>query len=124
MYMDRIQDYKEALEFTKSKPEDWGITNEHQVEVFTNAYWAACSYVGGLENTMSDNEEDSDWYQNAEKALNNGPQIREVVYSDCMNGYYGAGIEGPANGIQKHMRFAGKAWTQQVIDKIVTRMGY
>lgn len=124
MDITRIQDYKEALEFSKLSKDELGITDEHKAEVFTNAYWAACSYIGGLENTMSDNDEDSDWYKNAEEALKKPEQIRGIVYSECLHGYYGAGIEGPSRYGQTHMRFAGKKWTVDVIDKIVSSMGY
>ncbi len=119
----RISEYKEACKYVPAVV----CENEHQQEMFTNAYFAACDIIGGLENTFYDYDADDPEYISAKKYLSNHEQLTADIYFEATSSFYGAGyVSGGtrAKEIVKSYRFAGKEWTEKVIEAIVKSMGY
>lgn len=100
------------------------IANERQAEILANMYYAGCSYIGGLENTISDCCEDDSWYINAKKALDNHDHLVGTVRDMCMDGYYGLGLDGPQRAYQKHYKFEGNEFIDKCAEAVVQAMGY
>lgn len=100
------------------------IANERQAEILANMYYAGCSLIGGLENTISDCDPEDSWYINAEAMLKNHDKLVAQVYNDCLNGFYGCGIEGPQRAYQKHYNFAGNEFIEKCAEAVVQAMGY
>lgn len=119
----RISEYKEACRYVPTVV----CENEHQKEMFANAYYAACNIIGGLENTFYDYEEDDPEYISAKESLGNHEQLTDVIYIEATSAFYGVGfVSGGAKAkeIVKSYRFAGKDWTVRTIEEIVKSMGY
>lgn len=98
--------------------------NAHQKAVFTNCYYAACEYIGGLENILQDYAKDDEEYINAEEELSNHEALVQYVFASAKRRIYDCGFSGPGNDSQKHYRFAGKAFTMNACEEIVKAMGY
>lgn len=98
--------------------------NAHQKAVFTNAYFAACDIVGGIENTLLDYPEDHEEYKNAQEFLNDYDTLYHYVFHEATHGEYGCGFAGPGTDAQKHYRFAGKQFTLDCVTEILKAMGY
>lgn len=123
MTRDRMVEYKEACKYVPNVKCD----TDHQKEMFTNAYFAACDLIGGLENTLYDYPEDDPEYIEAQTYLNKHDNIVNDIYNQTNNALYGAGYccySDNAKTIAKHFRFAGKEWTRNAIEEIVKSMGY
>lgn len=119
----RLNEYKEACRYVP----DVVCENDHQKEAFTNAYYAACDIIGGLENTFYDYDESAPEYIAAKEYLSNHEQLATDIYVESTSAFYGAGrVSGGARAkeIVKSYRFAGKEWTKKVIEVIVMSMGY
>ena len=116
-------DKREYAEARKAVP-TVKVTNEHQKAMFTNAYFAACDIIGGIENTTYDYPENSQEYQDAVEYLKNHNQIVSDIYDAAITREFGAGYNGPAGAMVKHFRFAGKEFTMSAIEEIVKSMGY
>lgn len=71
--------------------------------------------IGGLENQMMDNEEGSEEYEEA-KAMLNHDMLFDAFYSDIM-------AETKRNA-KSHLRFAGKGFIEDRIEKALERNGY
>lgn len=67
-------------------------------------------YVGGLENGMMDYEIGSDEYESCKSTLENHDMLKKVVYVETI---------GRANqmGYAKHIKFAGKEFLMERIEK-------
>lgn len=119
MYRPRTELY-EAQQFVKSiKPKD-----DRQREILANMYYAGCSFIGGLENTLSDYYEDDPEYINAQATLKNHDELVNEIEYMGQYGYYGCGIEGPQQAYQKHYTFAGKDYIRKCAEEVVKFMGY
>ena len=101
------------------KPKD-----SRQAEILANMFYAACSFIGGLENTLSDYDEEDEEYINAKNTLSDKDYVRSEVKYLCMDGFYGCGIEGPQRAYQKHYNLAGNEFIDKCADAVVTAMGY
>lgn len=115
-----IREYQEAQKEVPAVK----CENAHQKAVFTNCYYAACEYIGGLENILQDFDEDDEEYINAEEELSNHEALVEYVFSSGITNEYGCGFSSPGKDSQKHYRFAGKAFTMNACEEIVKAMGY
>ena len=118
----RMHDYKEAC---KNVP-NVKCTNEHQREMFTNAYFAACDWIGGIENITYDYPEDSAEYREAKDYLTKHDRIVADIYREVFCAIYGSGSVIGLNDemYMKHLRFAGKEWSMAAIEAIVKQQGY
>jgi len=92
-----------------------------------NATKAYNFIVGGLENTLSDYDEDSDEYKNAVRILhtNDGSiELLDWVYNECMTCEFDDGYCGCAGSAPKEMRFATKEFIYDVIENLMKKDGY
>lgn len=101
------------------KPQD-----QRQAEILANMYYAACSFIGGLENTTYDYPETDEEYINAAKTLKDHAGLVDEVEDMCCSGFYGCGIEGPQYAYQKHYNLAGKKYISECAEAVVKSMGY
>ena len=116
----RLMEYKEAQQHTPACV----TRDERQKEILTNMYYAACSYIGGLENTLYDYGEDELEYINAKELLAQHDTLVAEIKDWCMEGFYGCGLEGPQRRYQKEYNRAGNAFIEDCAEKVVTAMGY
>lgn len=119
MYRPRTEIH-EAQQFVKTI----NATDDRKREILANMYYAGCSLIGGLENTLSDYDETDEEYTDAEASLSNHGELVDEIEFMCMTGYYGCGIEGPQQAYQKHYTFAGKAYIHECAEAVVKVMGY
>ena len=119
-------DSQRLMEYTEAKRAVPGFNceTERQKEVFTNFYYAACSYIGGNENTLYDYDEDSEEYIEALEVLNDHATLVDVVFSEGTTGFYGCGLEGPMRPYQKHYNLVGNDFMRRCAEAIVTAMGH
>ena len=119
-------DRQRLMEYTDAKRAvpNFNCENERQKEVFTNFYYAACSYIGGTENTLYDYDEDSEEYAEALELLEDHQTLVDVVFSEGTTGFYGCGLEGPMRPYQKNYNFVGNDFMRRCAEAIVTAMGY
>lgn len=118
-----MYDYREYREAQREVPAV-KCANEHQKSVFTNCYYAACDYIGGLENVLQDYAEDDQEYINAQKELADHQALVDYIFYEGTHNEYGCGFAGPGHESQKHYRFAGKAFTMNACEEIVKAMGH
>ena len=79
--------------------------------------WETCgNIVGGLENTLLDNDPNDIEYKNAEKTLKDHEALVEMIYHDVMMD--------TEKIYMKHFRFVGKDFIIERIDKRLKRWGY
>ena len=75
--------------------------NARQKKAFYNIKYAAYWHIGGLENTLMDNAEDSEIYQEGACCFNSA-----------------------AASYLKDIRFCGKAWLMERVEARVRKEGY
>lgn len=97
---------------------------DRKKEVLANMFYAGCSLIGGLENTMSDYAEDDPDYIHAEKCLADHAGLVDEVRAWCMSGFYGCGIEGPKQPYQQHYNLVGNAFIDQCAEEVVKALGH
>lgn len=119
-------DRQRLMEYTDAKRAvpNFKCETERQKEVFTNFYYAACSLIGGNENTLEDYEEDSEEYIEALEFLENHEGLVDMVFAEGTTGFYGCGLEGPMQPYQKHYNFVGNDFMRRCAEAIVTAMGH
>lgn len=101
--------------------------NVRQKKAYKNVYHASRHIIGGLENTMQDNEEDSSDYIGAEHDLNNHNQLVETIYNEAISAVYdegGASFNSEAKSHLKDIRFCGREWILERIEIQVKKLGY
>lgn len=77
----------------------------------------SCGWVvGGYENAMMDYSEDTEEYQSAKAALANHDELVREIYDHLMS-YTEAGY-------LKHLRFVGKAFILERIERRLKKWGY
>lgn len=120
MDIQRMQEYKEA----KQQVTTIVCTDERQRDILTNMYFAACSLIGGLENTMEDYPEDSEDYISAKEALKEHEQLVDDIKAMCLTGFYGIGFEASQQRYQKYYNLAGTEFINTCAEEVVKAMGY
>lgn len=120
MDKNRLEEYREASTQVKSIT----CTDERQKDILTNMYFAACSLIGGLENTMEDYPEDSEDYISAKEALEEHDVLVDDIHAMCLTGFYGIGFEGCQQAYQKNYNFAGTEFIRNCAEEVVKAMGY
>lgn len=116
----RLMEYQDA----KRAVPAFNCDTERQKEVFTNFYYAACSLIGGNENTLYDYEEDDEEYINAMKVLEDHAGLVDNVLAWGTSGFYGCGLEGPMRTYQKHYNLVSNDFMRRCAEAIVTAMGH
>lgn len=101
--------------------------NERQKKAFRNIKYAANDLLGGLENTLSDYDEDTEEYQAADRLLKDHKALVEELYTRSISEYYEEGcccFNQWAEAYLKDIRFCGKEWLMERCDKRITKEGY
>lgn len=89
----------------------------YRQKLATKLAWESCGWVvGGYENTMADNDSESDDYKEAQNALADHDELIAEVYDHLMS--Y------TDSGYLKHLRFVGKAFIIERIDRRLKKWGY
>lgn len=91
--------------------------NAHEKVAFQLVCNAMSEWIGGLENQMMDNFEDSEEYKEAKEILGRGHQaLEDDIYSMVM--------ADSDKGSLKHLRFAGENFIRERISRRLTKWGY
>lgn len=91
--------------------------NAHQKQAFDFICEVMSEWIGGYENVLLDYEEDSEEYKKAKAFLAQGHEVlKELVYNGVM--------AMSDKGMAKHLRFAGKDFILERIDRRLTKWGY
>ena len=86
-------------------------------QMVTRLAWESCGFVvGGYENTMQDNAPEDADYIAAKIALADHDGLMDEIYDHLMNW--------TDKSFLKHLRFVGKAFIMERIDKRLTKWGY
>lgn len=101
--------------------------NAKQKKAYANIYHACNWLIGGLENTMSDNEEGSPEYENAKARLADHEGLVNELYDMAITDVYDDGSccfgKGAASYL-KDIRFCGKEWLLERCEKRIKKAGY
>lgn len=101
--------------------------NARQRKAYINVYHACNWIVGGLENTMEDNGKDTEEYKDAEAQLKNRDALAERIYEEVITTVFNDGVMSCGANDERYLkdiRFCGKAWIMERIDKRLKKMGY
>jgi len=102
--------------------------NARQKKAYKNVYHAARDYIGGLENGVSDNAtSDPKTAQDYQAALDNRDGLIETIYNMAITDIYedGACTFGERAKAQiRDIRFCGKDWIMERVERQVTKLGY
>lgn len=75
----------------------------------------AGDWIGGLENTLLDFEEDSEEYKNAKHDLELGHEYwKKAIVSEVKD----------AREAQKQLKFVGNKFLEDYVDRLLTKWGY
>ena len=91
--------------------------NAHQLAAFKLMVSEFNDLIGGLENTLLDNAEDSDNYKEAFEALHGHEYLKNIIYQETVS-------EAHARVYAVHIGFAGKDWLLERIEKRLVKEGY
>ena len=101
--------------------------NARQKKAFYNVCHAANWLIGGLENTMLDNPEDSEEYQSAKAQLADHDGLVSELYSMATTEVYDEGsccFNSAAASYLKDIRFCGKEWLMERCEARIKKAGY
>ena len=102
--------------------------NATQKKAFINIKWAANDLLGGLENTMEDNPEDSKEYQSAKAMLADHDALVKELYYMATTAIYGEGFccfnQATCQRELREINFCGKEWLMEHCEKRITKEGY
>lgn len=101
--------------------------NEREQKAFKNIKYATYEILGGLENTMQDNPEDSREYINAMNTLSDYDTLVNMIYCEATTSYYRPGFIGFGEQYErflKDLRFCGKDWLIECVKDRLAREGY
>jgi len=101
--------------------------NAKQKKAFINIAHCANWIIGGLENTIQDNLESSDEYQQAKATLADHDGLVALIYESAISEVYGDGIacfNASAKSYLKDIRFCGKEWLVARCEARVKKCGY
>lgn len=101
--------------------------NARQRKAFFNILHAANWHIGGLENTISDEGEDSEEGKSATAQLADHDELVKTIYDMALTDIYEEG--GVMWGAEcesyiKDIRFCGKEWLLERVEKRLKKMGY
>ena len=102
--------------------------NAREKKAFCNIKYAANDLLGGLENTLMDEPNDSEEYKSAKALLDNHDALVRELYGMATTAIYGEGFccFNPST-VRKELRdinFCGKEWLMKRCDRRITKEGY
>ena len=101
--------------------------NARQKKAFYNIKYAAYWHIGGLENALMDNAEDSDEYRAAKAEFADHDGLVATIYEMATTEIYQEGaccFNSTAASYLKDIRFCGKAWLMERVEARVRKEGY
>ena len=101
--------------------------NARQKKAFRNIKFACDWLIGGLENTMLDNLEDSAEYKSAQAKLNDHEALVDELYDMAITDIYDDGCMSFGSAAEKYLkdiRFCGKTWLMERCEARVKKAGY
>lgn len=102
--------------------------NARQRKAALNVYHAINWIVGGLENTLQDNPEESEEYKHAQSILNDHQALVDMIYDEATSKIYGDGFCCFNPSTVRHelrdINFCGKEFIMERIEKRLTKEGY
>ena len=101
--------------------------NARQKKAYLNIYHASNWLLGGLENTMLDNDPDSEEYKSAAAQLADHDGLVNEVYRMATTEVYSDGsccFNNQATSFLKDIRFCGKDWLMARCDARIKKSGY
>lgn len=101
--------------------------NNRQKKAFRNIYHAANWLLGGLENTLLDNPEDSEEYKSAKAQLSDHEGLVNELYMMATTEVYDDGsccFNQAAASFLKDIRFCGKEWLMARCEARIKKAGY
>ena len=101
--------------------------NARQKKAFYNIYYAANWMIGGLENTLADNDPDSEEYKSAAAALADHEGLVAELYRAATTELYSEGscsFSKDAEKALKDIRFCGKDFLMARCEARIKKMGY
>lgn len=101
--------------------------NARQRKVYMNVYHAANWIIGGLENTLEDNARDSEEFKEAMAQLDDHEGLVNAIYEAATTELYGEGSVKWGADIKRYLkdvRFCGKAWIMERVERRLKKMGY
>ena len=101
--------------------------NARQKKAYINIYHACNWLLGGLENTMQDNPEGSDYYEAAKAALADHDGLVAELYRMATSEVYEEGFCGFGGGAESYLRdirFCGKEWLMARCEARIKKAGY
>ena len=101
--------------------------NERQKKAFKNIKYAAYNLIGGLENTLSDCNEESEDYKYADSLLHSHDSLVYEIYNMALSGFYREGFEGFGDQYKemvRDIRLCGKESLMRLVEDRVCKEGY
>lgn len=101
--------------------------NTRQKKAFDNIKYAAYFLLGGLENTLLDNPEDSEEYISAKATLDDHDGLVAEIYQAATTEVYSEGacyFGKDAESYLRDIRFCGKEWLLARVEARVRKEGY
>ena len=101
--------------------------NTRQKKAFRNILHASNWLLGGLENTLLDNPEDSEEYRSAKAQLADHEGLVNELYSMATTEVYEEGsccFNQAAASYLKDIRFCGKEWLMERCEARIKKAGY
>lgn len=101
--------------------------NARQKKAYKNVYHAARDYIGGLENGTYDHPKSSQDYKDYMNALNDHDGLVNEIYHMAITDIYDEGYVRFGKGAESYMkdiRFCGKDWIMERVEKQVVKLGY
>lgn len=101
--------------------------NERQKKAFRNIKFAADWIIGGLENTLLDEPEDSEEYKSAKAQLDDHEALVDEIYNAAITDIYEEGsvaFGGNAERTLRDIRFCGKEWLMERVEARVRKCGH
>ena len=98
-----------------------------QKKAYRNILYASQWLLGGLENTMEDNEEGSKEYESAKAQLADHEGLVNELYQMATTDYYDEGcciFNASAEKFLRDVRFCGKAWLMERCEARIKKGGY
>lgn len=106
---------------------EYSEMNERQKKAFKNIKYAAYNLIGGLENTLSDYDEDTEDYKSANDLLHNHQALVNEIYNMALSGFYREGFEGfgaQYKEMVRDIRLCGKDFLMTLVEDRVYKEGY
>lgn len=101
--------------------------NARQKKAFRNIYHACNWLIGGLENTLLDNDVDSEEYKSAKATLADHEMLVNELYDMATTDVYDDGsccFGASAASYLKDIRFCGKEWLMERCEARIKKAGY